>query len=198
MRSPVAEDRAELEEERGQILRAQAGERDALRPILARYGPVLFAGVILPRLGNEADAEDVLKDTMMTAIDRIGSFQWQDRSIYYWMRQIALNKIIDLHRRRQRGERLVDALAREAEAQPETPARADEALIAAEERRINRARIQRTLAGINPRYAEAIRLRLVDELSREDCSARLGVTIGTFDVLFFRALRAFRKVWQDG
>lgn len=196
MTGPVAEDRLELEEERGQILRAQAGDREALRPILARYGPVLFAGVILPRLGNEADAEDVLKDTMMTAIDRITSFQWQERSIYYWMRQIALNKIIDLHRRRQRGDRLVEALSREAEAQPNLPDQADEALIAAEERRINRTRIQATLAAINPRYAEAIRLRLVEELPREECAARLEVTIGTFDVLFFRALRAFRKEWQ--
>lgn len=196
MTGPVAEELGELEEERRLILRAQAGEREALRPILARYGPLLFAGVILPRLGNEADAEDVLKDTLMNAIDRIGSFQWQDRSIYYWMRQIALNKIIDLHRKRQRGERLVEALAREAEAQPQAPARADEALIAAEERRINRERIQSTLGAINPRYAEAIRLRLVEELSREDCAARLDVSVGTFDVLFFRALRAFRKVWQ--
>lgn len=195
MRGPVAEDRVELEAEHEQILRAQAGDRQALRPILARYGPVLYGGVILPRLGNEADAEDVLKDTMMTAIDRIGSFRWQDRSIYYWMRQIALNKIIDLHRRRQRGERLVEALTREAEAQPDEPDRADEALIAAQERRINRARIERTLAAIHPRYAEAIRLRLVEELPREDCAARLEITIGTFDVLFFRALRAFRKVW---
>lgn len=197
MTGPVADDQVQLEEERERILRAQAGEQDALRPILQRYGPVLYAGVILPRLGNEADAEDVLKDTMMTAIQRIQSFQWQDRSIYYWMRQIALNKIIDLHRRRQRGDKLVEALAREAETHPSGPAPADEALIAAEERKRNRERIERTLAAVNPRYAEAIRLRLVEELPRQDCAARLGVTVGTFDVLFFRAVRAFRKVWLD-
>jgi RNA polymerase sigma-70 factor (ECF subfamily) len=34
---------------------------------------------------------------------------------------------------------------------------------------------------------------LIQELSREDCARRLGVTIGTFDVLLFRAVRAFRK-----
>ena len=197
MTGPVADDQVQLEEERHRILRAQEGVQYALRPILQRYVPVLYAGVILPRLGNEADAEDVLRDTMMAAIDRIQTFRWQGRSIYYWMRQIALNKIIDLHRRRQRGDRLVEALAREAEAQPSAPARADEALIAAEERSINRERITRTLAALNPRYAEAIKLRLVEELPRQDCASRLGVTVGTFDVLFFRAVRAFRKVWLD-
>ena len=55
---------------------------------------------------------------------------------------------------------------------------ADEALIAAEERKINRERIARTLEGLNPRYAEAIRLRLVEELPRRDCAARMGVSLG--------------------
>jgi RNA polymerase sigma-70 factor (ECF subfamily) len=39
----------------------------------------------------------------------------------------------------------------------------------------------------------AIELRLVQELSREECAKRMNVTIGTFDVLLFRAVRAFRK-----
>jgi len=197
MSGPVPDDAAGLAEERGLIEQAQAGDRDALKPILKRYGPVLFSGVILPRLGNEADAEDVLRDTMMAAIDRIQTFRWKGRSIYYWMRQIALNKIIDLHRKRQRSDRLVDALSREADAAPSGPPQADDALIAAEERRINRERIGRTLEALNERYAEAIRLRLVDELPRKDCAARLGVSLGTFDVLFFRAVRSFRTKWMD-
>ena len=85
---------------------------------MKRYGPVLYSGVILPRLGNEADAEDVLRDTMMAAIDRIQTFRWQGRSIYYWMRQIAMNKIIDVHRKRQRGDRLIGALKNEAAVEP--------------------------------------------------------------------------------
>jgi RNA polymerase sigma-70 factor (ECF subfamily) len=46
---------------------------------------------------------------------------------------------------------------------------------------------------LQERYRQAIELRLVQELSREECAKRLGVTIGTFDVLLFRAVRAFRK-----
>jgi RNA polymerase sigma-70 factor (ECF subfamily) len=46
---------------------------------------------------------------------------------------------------------------------------------------------------LQDRYRVAIELRLVQELSREECARRLGVTIGTFDVLLFRAVRAFRK-----
>lgn len=197
MSGPVPDDAAGLAQERAQIERAQVGDRDALKPILKRYGPVLFSGVILPRLGNEADAEDVLRDTMMAAIDRIQTFRWKDRSIYFWMRQIALNKIIDVHRKRQRGDRLVNALAAEAAVDPPYGEQADEALIAAQERKINRERITRTLEALNPRYAEAIRLRLVEELPRRDCAARMGVTLGTFDVLFFRSVKSFRKKFLE-
>ncbi|MFH2006508.1 MAG: sigma-70 family RNA polymerase sigma factor, partial [bacterium] len=125
MNGPVPEDTIGLEQERAQIEAAQQGDGDALKPILKRYGPVLYSGVILPRLGNEADAEDVLRDTMMAAIDRIQTFRWQGRSIYYWMRQIALNKIIDVHRKRQRGARLVDALQNEASVEAPQEMQAD-------------------------------------------------------------------------
>jgi RNA polymerase sigma-70 factor (ECF subfamily) len=197
MSGPVPDDAAGLAQERAQIEQAQAGDHDALKPILKRYGPVLFSGVILPRLGNEADAEDVLRDTMMAAIDRIQTFRWKDRSIYFWMRQIALNKIIDVHRKRQRGDRLVNALAAEAAVDPPYGEQADEALIAAQERKINRERITRTLKALNPRYAEAIRLRLMEELPRRNCAARMGVTLGTFDVLFFRSVKSFRKKFLE-
>jgi len=194
---PVPDDAAGLQEEREQIEAAQQGDGDALKPILKRYGPVLFSGVILPRLGNEADAEDVLRDTMMAAIDRIQTFRWQGRSIYYWMRQIAMNKIIDVHRKRQRGDRLVGALKNEAAVEPPPQMMADEALIAAEERKVNRERITRTLGELNPRYAKAIQLRLVEELPRRDCAAQMAVALGTFDVLFFRAVKSFRKKFID-
>ena len=53
------------------------------------------------------------------------------------------------------------------------------------------------MARLQDRYRTAIELRLVQELSREDCAQRLGVTIGTFDVLLFRAVRAFRKQFGE-
>ena len=50
---------------------------------------------------------------------------------------------------------------------------------------------------LQERYRTAIELRLVQELPREECAKRLDVTIGTFDVLLFRAVRAFRKQFGD-
>lgn len=187
----------ELEEEQRLVEEAQRGNLDAMRPLLDRYAGPLYGTVILPRLGDPASAEDVLRDTLITAVEKIRGFTWQGKSIYPWLRQIAINKVYDLHRGTQRARRLADALAREAPQATDAADAADAQLIADQDRRDNRDRIDRTLAAMTERYRVAIELRLVDELSREECARRLGITVGTFDVLLFRAVRAFRKRFGD-
>lgn len=185
--------------ERGLVQRAQAGDRQAVRKLLVPHMEPLYARVILPRTGDPARAQDILKETMVTAIEKLHTFRWQGRSIYHWLRQIAANKVVDHHRGTGRAGRLAQNL----EAEPELAVHADRvgpgpeaALIAEEERQINRQRIEATLERLNPRYREAIQLRLVDELSRQECARRLGVTVGTFDVVMFRAVRAFRREFE--
>jgi len=182
-----------LDEERRLIEEAQRGDLDALRPLFEKYATPLYGSVILPRVGNTAAAEDVLRETFMVAVSKIDRFQWQGRSFFVWLRQIAVNKAYDLHRKSKRQRKLADAMAAElpAETAPETGP--DAQLIAAQERRVCRERIDSTMGELSERYARAIRLRLVEELPREQCAAEMNVTIGTFDVLLYRAVRAFRK-----
>jgi RNA polymerase sigma-70 factor, ECF subfamily len=187
---------ADLEDERRAIARAQGGDASALEPVLAAHAEALFSSVILPRVGERAVAEDLLKDTFVTAIEKIGGFEWQGRSIFFWLRQIALHRVIDLHRRRGRARRLEEALL--AEAQAAAPGEsADDALIADEDRRRAMARIEAALAELPERYARVIRLRLVEDRSREECARALAVSVGTFDVVLFRAVRAFRKAYGE-
>jgi RNA polymerase sigma factor (sigma-70 family) len=183
----------ELEEEQRLVEEAQAGNLDAMRPILERYAQPLYGTVILPRLGDAASAEDVLRDTLATAVEKIKRFTWQGKSIYPWLRQIAINKVFDVHRQSKRSRRLADAMAHEVAQETSPESHADAQLMADQERRAHRERIDDTLVQLQDRYRTAIELRLIQELSREECAKRLGVTIGTFDVLLFRAVRAFRK-----
>ena len=182
-----------LEEERRLVAEAQAGNLDAMRPILESHAGPLYASVILPRLGDAAAAEDVLRDTFTTAIEKIDQFRWTGKSIYVWLRQIAVNKVYDVHRRSKRSLMLADAMARELPRTTSPDAGADALLMAAEEQDQNRERIAQTLAALSPRYRTAIELRLVEELPRDECARRMDVTTGTFDVVLFRAVRAFRR-----
>ena len=183
----------ELEQEHRLVEEAQHGNLDAMRPILERYAAPLYGTVILPRLGDAASAEEVLRDTLATAVEKIRRFTWRGTSIYPWLRQIAINKVYDVHRQSKRSRRLADAMVHEVAVESDPASHADAQLIADQERRAHRDRIEDTLRQLQDRYRLAIELRLVQELSREDCAQRLGVTIGTFDVLLFRAVRAFRK-----
>jgi len=183
----------ELEQEQRQVEQAQAGNLDAMRPILERYAQPLYGTVILPRLGDAATAEDVLRDTLATAVEKIGRFTWQGKSIYPWLRQIAINKVYDVHRQSKRSRKLADAMVHEVPVETDPDDQADAQLIADQERAAHRARIDEAMGELAERYRTAIELRLVQELSREECAKRLGVTVGTFDVLLFRAVRSFRK-----
>ena len=82
---------------------AKAGNLDAMRPIFDKYAGPLYSAVIMPKLGDPAAAEDVLRDTMSTAIQKLDQFTFTGSSIFPWLRQIAINKAYDVHRQHQRG-----------------------------------------------------------------------------------------------
>jgi RNA polymerase sigma factor (sigma-70 family) len=189
--------RVELEQEQRQVEEAQQGNLDAMRPILERYAQPLYGTVILPRLGDTSSAEEVLRDTLATAVEKISRFTWQGKSIYPWLRQIAINKVYDVHRQSKRSRRLADAMVHEVAVESDPESHADAQLIADQERRAHRDRIDEAMDQLQDRYRTAIELRLIQELPREECARRLGITIGTFDVLLFRAVRAFRKQFGD-
>lgn len=184
-----------LELEQALVRRAQAGERQALRRLLERHADALFDQVILPRVGDRAVAEDLLRATLLSGLEKLSGFRWQGRSIYFWLRRIAVNKVVDHHRGEARRARMARRLAAEPEPAvlPGRGPEPEEALIAAEERRINQERLERALSRVNPRYRRAVELRLLQERPRAECAEALGVSVATFDVVLHRALSALRK-----
>jgi RNA polymerase sigma-70 factor (ECF subfamily) len=168
------------------------GDRAAAGTLYGWYGDCLFREVILPRVPVRELAEDVLRDTFRTVLERINQYQPEEnRSIYFWIRRIAINRSVDVYRAYQRSRRLEEAVTAESQVHAETPR--PSAGLEQDERR---AAIERALGRINPRYAEALRLRLLQDLDREECAERMGVTVGNFDVILHRASAAFRKAWE--
>src|SRR5438067_1649103 len=58
-----------------------------------------------------------------------------------------------------------------------------------------RATVDEVLGRLSARYRRAIELRMLEDLSRAESARRMETTIGNFDVLLLRALRAFRGEW---
>lgn len=187
----------DLEEERRLVESAKAGQLDAMRPIFEKYSGPLYSAVILPKLGDPVAAEEVLRDTLSTAMQKLDRFEWTGTTIFAWLRQIAVNKAYDVHRKNKRTRKLADAVKQESAATAGHQPGADALMIAEQERSESRTRIEAALEKMNDRYQRAIRLRLIQELPREECAAQMDVSVSTFDVVFFRAVRAFRKQYGE-
>jgi RNA polymerase sigma factor (sigma-70 family) len=186
----------ELDSERRLCERAKTGDRSALGELLAEHGPRLYRSVLLPRLGSKPAAEEALSLTYLKVIERFHQFEWQNVGVYPWLRVVAMRVALDQLRARKR-ELLFDAADIEREIdQGEREAR-DARALEAHDLAFCRVRVESLLSRIHPRYADAIRLRVLEERPRQDAAAVLGVAVGTFDVVLHRAMVAIRKVLDE-
>jgi RNA polymerase sigma-70 factor (ECF subfamily) len=183
-----------LDDEQKLVERAQRGDARAFEQLYRHYAPAIFAQVLVPMLGHRADAQDCLRETFLAAHGALVSFSWTKAGIWPWLKTTARNKARDLlrasgRRQRLRGaylEHLESAAGPDAEAVQRRLVRAD-----------LRAQIDARFEEMNPRYARVLRLRLLEDRSRDECAALLEITLGALDVLMYRAVRAFRKAWEQ-
>ncbi|MFT5680636.1 MAG: RNA polymerase sigma factor (sigma-70 family), partial [Myxococcota bacterium] len=103
-------DTVPLMEEQEVIERLKGGDREAAGTLYRWYGNRIYRQVILPRLPVRELAEDVLKDTFRLVLERIEQFKPQQRSIFFWIRRIAINRSIDVYRSYQRTRRMEERL----------------------------------------------------------------------------------------
>lgn len=183
-----------LDVEQAVIARLMTGDTSAVGELYGWYGDRIYRQVVLPRLPVRELAEDVLRDTFRIAIERIETYKDHQVSIFFWLRRIAINRAIDVYRAWQRRRRLEEGvdvdvvIDRTMSTPPPAPDRAPEV---AETREL----IARALDLVNPRYAQALRLRLLEDRDREECAAIMEVTVGNFDVILHRAIKAFRTIY---
>lgn len=127
-------------------------------------------------------------------MEHIDQYEPRGRSIYFWLRRIAVNGAFDTHRAHQKHQKIERAAASEPDRTMSRVPGPDEALDVEETSTLVHRSLE-LLSASNARYSDALRWRLLEDCSREECAARMGVTVGNFDVLLHRACKAFRKVF---
>jgi RNA polymerase sigma-70 factor (ECF subfamily) len=175
--------------------RVRRGDRAAFEALYAAYAMPLYHRLLLPRLGDAQLAADALAETFRTFLEHVDGFEDRGKGLWGWLATLAINKANDQFRAQARCGRalssyqaLLEPLWQEAQ-----PARPDEA----HDREQLKEAVTAVLGTINPRYQQVIELRVLQDRPRAECAAALAVTLGTFDVLLLRALRAFRARWQE-
>ena len=171
------------------------GDGESARILYDRTRGFLLDAVIRPRVGS-ADAEDVLSETWLRAVERLRGFEWRGIGLLHWLSAIARRTALERLRRVHR-EEVVPDLAEIFGDVPDGAPSAEADMIAAERLRRMRERVAATLAELPRRHADALSLRLLEGRERTECAEAFGISIGAFDVLLHRAARGFARRWSQ-
>lgn len=184
---------ADSAEERELVERAQQGDQRAVHALYMLHADPVFRCAIMPLVRDRNLAEDLLADTFVRAIENLHRFRWQGKGLLPWLIRIGKNLCLDHLRRAGRTTAWPEGFEQQL---PDTSDIDAENLLGRSQLSdLLRERIGECMTELNPRYRRVLELRMVDKLPRDEAAAAMAVTIGTLDVLLFRACKAFRKVW---
>ncbi|KVN16619.1 MULTISPECIES: sigma-70 family RNA polymerase sigma factor [unclassified Burkholderia] len=170
------------------MARAQAGDRDAYRRLLASVTPYLrrFAA----RHGVHADAvEDVVQDILITVHEVRRTYD-PGRPFGPWLVAIAGRRVVDALRRSGR------AAAREVPLDPEhetLPADGANLMEETADARTLRDMLGRLPAG----QRDAIRLLKLEEMSLKEAALATGMTVVALKVAVHRGIATLRRLLQE-
>lgn len=157
------------------------------------HANTVFRCAIMPLVRDRNLAEDLLADTFVRAMENIGRFRWQGKGLLPWLIRIGKNLCLD--HLRKAGRTVAWPEGFEQQIPDATDHDAESLLGQAELSDVLRVRIDACMDELNPRYQKVLTLRLVDKQSRQLAADEMGVTLGTLDVLLFRACKSFRKIY---
>jgi RNA polymerase sigma-70 factor (ECF subfamily) len=181
--------------------RQQLLERHRLR--LKRMVAVRMDG----RLAARLDPSDVVQEALADAArDLPEYFESQPMAFYPWLRQLAWERLVRLHRQHIGTKRR--SVDRERTALPYLP---DQSAMELARRLISsgtspsgfairqelQERVRASLRRMAPRDSEVLVLRYLEMLTNAEIAEVLGITEGAVKVRHFRALERFRGLLDD-
>lgn len=180
-----------MAQERSWSERAKRGDTRAFTQIYRTFVRPLYSAVA-PITRNPAAADDVLADTFRSAFEQMHTFDTNGRSIYFWLRKMAVNNAFMLSRKYKSGEKAFDGFGKLLDASdvPDLDRMIDWPKM--------QARVKTVLSQLSERHRRAIELRFFEELSSQVAGEALGISAGAFDVALSRALDAFAQIWNGG
>ena len=188
-------DRGPLDRTIELVERAKAGDRQALDHLFERFLPQLrrWASGRLPRWTRDLmDTDDLVQETMIRAVNRIGSFESRhEGALQAYLRQAVMNRIRDEVRRSGRAPvaELLDENACDRGASPLDEAIGREAA----------ERYDAALARLRPEEREAIVLRVEMEWSYQQIAEALGKpSVDAARMAVSRALLRLAEEMQRG
>ena len=148
----------------------RSGDQEAFRTLVEPHTEALLRS-IFRIVGREADAQDILQETLVRAFLSIGNFKGNS-SFKTWLFRISYNLSIDFVRKNKRNIEDLNETALNLVKSEDSPENTIEA-------RSELMRVSLGLKRLSPEHREALLLREVDGLSYEEIAEVTGVSQGT-------------------
>ena len=168
------------------VARAQAGDGEAFGALYDRYLDLVYRYVYY-RVGSKALAEDLVSETFLRALRRIGTFEWQGRDFAAWLVTIARNIIADHYKSGR--FRLEVSTADMLDADRATEGPESEVLNG-----ITNASILDAVKRLNSEQQECVVLRFLQGLSVLETAQAMGKSEGAIKALQYRAVRTLGRM----
>jgi RNA polymerase sigma-70 factor (ECF subfamily) len=164
------------------VEQAKQGDQKAFSALMNKYHEGVYR-ILLKRLGNEADAEDLTQLTFTKTFSNINTYS-SEYAFSTWLYSIAINSCIDFVRKRKANIVSIDKLVNDDEfnAQNSDP-NPEENMIAEQDI----AMAKDLLHKLKPAYRQMVEMRYLQEYAYEEIAEKLNIPLGTVKTQLFRA-----------
>ncbi len=154
------------------------GDEQAFRTLYRRHTPRLYQFALRVLGGNEPDAEDVVQETWLRAVERLGEFRWE-AELGTWLTGIVLNLCRGLFRRHDR--RWIAM-------------REDLELTTAPRLEHERIDLEAALSRLPPGYRTVVILHDIEGFTHEQIATRLQISANTSKSQLSRGRKMLRSL----
>lgn len=173
------------------IKRARRRDQEAFNTLMAEH-EARMRRTALRITAHVEDAEDAVQQAFTSAWVNLKRFRG-DSAFSTWLTRITMNEALSLLRKRNRrtfvaideqagNEEEIRSVALPAVGNPETRFLENEL----------RGLVRESMKLVRPAYREAMRLRVLEDLSLEEIAGRMGIPVNTVKVHLFRGRRAMK------
>lgn len=172
------------------VARAQNGDAEAFGALYDRYVDLVYRYVFY-RVASRQLTEDLVSETFLRALRRIGSFTWQGRDFAAWLVTIARNLIADHYKSgRFRLEVTTDDIVGAASGRPTHAAGPENQVLES----MTNETLLKAVKQLNPEQQECIVLRFLQGFSVSETAQAMGKNEGAIKALQYRAVRALARM----